>query len=137
MTGPISEEGVLRKLLQHLNAQAPSKRPTLSELEAMSEPVYIGRDGKEYIISREELRTVRGALDLLGIRDLKLPIVVLADSSFEQSSWRVEGELECALVLRLLGKINQDSSDRVFLYAPHVAALRRLLPTSTVILLMP
>ncbi len=137
MTGPISDEGVLRKLLQHLNAQAPFKRATLSELEAMSEPLYIGRDGKEYAISREELRTIRGALDLLGIRDIRIPIVVMADSSFEQSSWRIEGAAECALVLRLLGRINQDSSDRVFLYAPHVATLRRLLPTTTVVLLMP
>ena len=137
MTGPISDESVLRRLLQHMNSQAPSRRLTLSELLKMSDPHYVGRDGNEYVISVEELKSIRNRLDALGISDIKLPIVLMADSSLEQSSWRVEGESECALVLHILGRDSSNDKARTFLYAPHVAALRRLLPTATVCLMMP
>jgi uncharacterized protein (UPF0216 family) len=137
MTGSISEEGVLRKLLQHMNSQVPSKRMRLSELLAMPEPHYVGRDGSEYAISKEELKLIKEALDLLGIDDIRLPIVIMADSSHERSAWRVEGENECALVLHLLGKSGPETKSRIFLYAPHIAALRRKVPTATVCMLVP
>jgi len=137
MTGPISEEGVLRKLLQHMNSQVPSKRMRLSELLAMSEPHYVGRDGGEYAVSKEELKLIKEALGLLGVDDIRLPIVIMADSSHEQSAWRVEGENECALVLHLLGKSGPETKSKIFLYAPHVATLRRKVPTATVCMLVP
>ena len=137
MTGSISEESALRKLLQHMNSQVPSKRMRLSELLAMSEPHYVGRDGGEYAVSKEELKLIKEALDLLGIDDIRLPIVIMADSSHEQSAWRVEGEIECTLVLHLLGKSCSEIRSRVFLYAPHVAALRRKVPTASVCMLLP
>lgn len=137
MKGSISEEGVLRKLLEHMNSQVPSKRMRLSELLAMPEPHYVGRDGSEYAISKEELRLTKDSLDLLGIEDIKLPIVIIADSSQDQSAWRVEGETECALILHLLGKSNPERKDRIFLYAPHIATLRRMVPTVTVCMLVP
>ena len=133
----ISEEGVLRRLLEHVNSQVPSKRMRLSELLVMSEPHYIGRDGSEYAISKEELKLTKDSLDLLGINDIKLPIVIMADSSHEQSAWRVEGETECALVLHLLGKGNPERKERIFLYAPHMATLRRAVPTVTVCMIVP
>jgi len=137
MTGSISEEGVLRKLLQHMNSQVPSKRLRLSELLAMPEPHYVGRDGSEYAISKEELKLIKESLDLLGIDDIRLPIVIMADSSHEQSAWRIEGEVECTLVLHLLGKSGPELRSRVFLYAPHVADLRRKVPTASVCMLLP
>lgn len=137
MTGSISGEGTLKKLLQHMNNQVPSRRPKLSELLAMAEPHYVGRDGAEYLVSKEELRSVRAALDHLGIGDIRLPLILMADSSQQQSSWRVEGEVECALVLHLLGKANPERKDRVFLYVPLVAELRRIVPTTTVCMFMP
>jgi len=137
MKGAISEEGVLKKLLEHMNCQIPSKRIRLSELLVMSEPHYFGRDGVEYVISREELRMMKDSIDIIGVSDIKLPIVIMADSSHEQSAWKVEGEAECALVLHLLAKDNSDRKERVFLYAPHMAILRRKLPTATVCMLVP
>ena len=137
MTGPISEEGVMRKLLQHMNSQVPPRRISLSELLKMSEPHYVGRDGCEYTISTEELALIRGVTAKLGISDVKLPILLMADSSEGQSMWRVEGRSECALVLELLDKPNEEAKDRIFLYAPHVAQLRRKVPTATVCAFLP
>jgi len=137
MSGPISEEGVLRKLLQQMNRQAPSKRFRVSELLKMSEPSYVGKDGHNYSFSVDELRIVKDSLDSLGLDDVRLPIVLLADSSHEHSVWRVEGEIECALVCQLIGREFKEKRDRLFLYAPHVAMLRRRVPTCTVCLFMP
>ena len=137
MSGPISEEGVLRRLLQQMNRQAPSKRYRVSELLTMPEPCYIGKDGHDYSFSVVELRIIKDALDSLGLNDVRLPIVMLADSSHEQSVWRVEGETECALVSHLIGKELKEKTDKIFLYAPHVAILRRRVPTCTVCLFIP
>jgi len=137
MRGSISEEGVLRKLLEHMNSQVPSRRVRLSDLLAMPEPHYIGRDGAEYVISNEELELIKDSIVSLGMSDIKLPIVIIADSSQEQSAWRVEGESECALVLHLLERDNQERKERILLYAPHMAALRRKIPTATVCMLVP
>lgn len=137
MRGSISEEGVLRKLLEHMNSQVPSKRIMLSDLLVMSEPRYTGRDGTDYAVSREEIELIRDSIRSLGISDIKLPILIFADSSQEQSAWRIEGENECALVLHLLGKDNRERKERIFLYAPHIAALRRKVPTATVCMLVP
>lgn len=137
MNGSVSEDAVLRKLLEHMNRQCPSRQRRLSELLQMPEPAYVGRDGREYAISKEELILMKNSLDILGISDIRLPILIAADSSHEQSVWRVEGEAECALVLHLLEKESTERKEKIFLYAPHMAALRRRVPTATVCILMP
>jgi len=137
MSGPISDDGVLRKLLQHMNSQVPPKRMSLSELLRMSDPHYVGRDGCEYLISKDELALIKDTMAELGISDVKLPILLIADTGNEQSSWRVDGETECALVLRLLDKTGGGTKDRLFLYAPHIVCLRRKVPTATVCAFLP
>jgi uncharacterized protein (UPF0216 family) len=137
MVGSVSEEGVLKKLLQHMNSQVPSRRLRLTELLSMQDPHYVGRDGVEYAISKQEIGLIKDSLALLGISDIKLPILLMADSSNEQPAWKVEGEIECALVLHLLSKDSPETKDKIFLYAPHVATLRRLVPTATVCMFMP
>jgi len=137
MTSSIGEEGVLRKLLQQMNSQAPLKRRKLSELIEMKEPFYEARDGRRYDLAAEELTLIKSTLRDLGMDDIKLPIVIMADSGHEQSSWKVEGEPECALVSRLIGKAVGTRTDELFLYAPHLAVLRRKLPTVTVCIFLP
>ncbi len=133
----VSDERVLRKLLEHMNAQVPSKRIWLSELEQMAEPCYKSKDGREYAIDRSELATVREALRFLGMSDVKLPIVMFADSSYEVSTWRVEGREEVAVVSRIIDKPAMSDSEKVFLHGPHIAALRRKLPTATICVYVP
>ena len=137
MVASVSEEGVLRKLLQHMNSQVPSRRIRLSELLLAAEPHYVGRDESEYAISKQEIGLIKESLSLLRIGDISLPILLMADPGNEQSAWKVEGETECALVLHLLSKDSPEMKDKIFLYAPHVATLRRLLPTATVCIFLP
>jgi len=44
------------------------------------------------------LALIKDAMEMYGHWDVKLPILVTAESSQEQSTWKVEGEAECAVV---------------------------------------
>ena len=135
MHDTIGNEQVLRKLILQMNSSAPSRRIRLDTLLLMEKPEYDARDGRKYSISRTELLQIKEIADRKKILDMKLPIVLFADASFEQSVWRVDGEAECKLISEILGKEqNEDSIGRMLLYAPHLAELRRKLPTATVCL---
>jgi uncharacterized protein (UPF0216 family) len=129
--------GVLRKILQQINSQVPTKRISLRELLTMQEPGYTGRDGTKYVIAEEELSAVKDALTRRGHWDVKLPILLMAESSQEQSTWKVEGEVECAVVSQVLEREETGPRSPLYLYAPHIAALRRKLPTATACMFMP
>jgi uncharacterized protein (UPF0216 family) len=137
MNAGISEEGVLRKLLEQMNAHVPSRRQRLSVLLRMEEPHYVDRNGREMVIERTELELIRDALRERALADVKLPIILIADAGHAQSTWRVQGEDECAVVASILGRDARGTTDRLFLYAPHVAALRRKLPTATACIFVP
>jgi len=137
MSGGIGDESVLRRLILQMNAQMPSRRVSLRRLLDSAEPGYEGRDGAMYAIDPEELKMIVGIVAELGLYDVRLPIVLMADASHEQSTWRVEGRAECAIVSRLLGREPAEAKDRIFLYAPHVAILRRRLPTAIACAFMP
>lgn len=137
MSEGIGDESVLRRLIQQMNSQMPSRRLSLRALLAMPEPAYEGRDGARYAISVEELKLVSSIASELGLFDVRLPIVLMADASHDQSVWRVEGPAECAIISRIIGREMVGSKDRIFLYAPHMAVLRRRLPTATACAFVP
>lgn len=137
MSHGISGEGVLRKLLEQMNAHVPSRRRWLSELVQMDQPSYSDRSGREFVISKEELELIQRTLQARDRFDVKLPIVLIADSSMPQSTWRVEGEEECAVVAAILDRTEPEPSGRMFLYPAHVGELRRRLPTATTCIFVP
>lgn len=137
MSGGIGDESVLRRLIQQMNSKAPSRRLSLRELLEMPEPCYQGRDGERYSIGKDELKLISTLVTELGLPEIRLPIVLMADASYEQSVWRVEGRAECAIVSRMLGRECAEPKEKLFLYAPHVAALRRRLPTATTCAFVP
>ncbi|OGS41903.1 MAG: hypothetical protein A3K67_02145 [Euryarchaeota archaeon RBG_16_62_10] len=137
MSGGISEEGVLRKLVQQMNSRIPSRRCWLSELLTSEEPHYLGKDGSRFELDEQELRAVAKALAEIGERDVKLPILLIGDASQSKSVWRVEGNIECALLSHILGRQLGSDRERMFLYAPHLMTLRRKLPTTTACIFLP
>lgn len=137
MADGIADEGVLRKLVQHMNAQVPRSRRSLAELLRDPDPCYAGHDGREYVLATQELALIDSVLKELGVLDIKLPIVMFADSEQSMSVWRVEGEIECAVIAKVLDKPHAEGRAKLHLYGPHMSELRRKLPTTTVAMLMP
>ena len=132
MATGVSDERVLKKLIVQMNTALPSKRIWLSELVEKEEASYRGRDGREYVIEREELLVIRGILERAGLRDVRIPIPLFADSGQEQSAWRVEGPEECAIIAHVLGRDVRQTRDPTYLYLAHMSIIRRMLPTTTV-----
>ena len=137
MTSGISDEGVLRKLLQQMNSQIPVRRHSLRSLMTSEHPCYTGKDGREYAIEMGELSMVRSIIEGSGHFDVKLPILVMADARHEQPVWRVEGREECAVITGVLGRAADSEKSTLFLYGPHMAVVRRELPTTTVCMYLP
>lgn len=137
MSSGISEEGVLGKLIQQMNSRIPSKRYWLSELITSEDPHYLGKDGSRFELDDLELRAVTKALSEIGERDVRLPILLIGDASQSGSMWKVEGSVECALISSILGRPLGSDRERMFLYAPHLIALRKRMPTTTTCIFMP
>ena len=137
MSTGIAEEGVLRKLLQQMNAHLPSKRIRLSELLMSKEPSYADREGRKYVLREDELTKIQSIVRERGLGDIKLPIVIFAESSHERSVWRIEGRDECGVIAAVLARPPDPEVQRLFLYAPHLALLRKELPTTTVCMVGP
>ena len=137
MSSGISEGGVLRKLILQMNSRIPSKRYWLSELIASEDPHYLGKDGSRFELDDLELRAVTKALSEIGERDVRLPILLIGDASQSGSMWKVEGSVECALISSILGRPLGSDRERMFLYAPHLIALRKRMPTTTACIFMP
>lgn len=128
----ISDERVLRKLLTMMNSHIPSRRIALSELVGVSEPMIRSKTGSSYSLDPKELDLLHRTWKELGfVQELKIPIILMADSSRSCSSWRIDGKVDCAVIARLLGREWDSERDQMFLYAPHVSVIRKKLPTTT------
>lgn len=133
----ISNENVLRKLVQQMNKEAPARRLSVAELQKMDDPHYTDKDGHKYSISKQELALVKEGLRWHQVGDVRLPILLFAESSHERSTWRVEGKAECAVICYVLGRGLPEDRDKMFLYAPHVSSVRKKLPTATALMYLP
>jgi uncharacterized protein (UPF0216 family) len=136
MSGGIENEQVLQKLISQMNASSPRKRVWLSESLKLDRPCYEGRDGKRYYLDKAELMLIRGALERLGIFDIKLPIVLFGDPYSDQPCWRIETEEESRVVSEIIGH-HFIRDGKLTLYAAHLSELRRKLPTTTVCIFLP
>ncbi len=133
----IANDKVLGLLVQQLNSGLPRKRRLLSDLLKMPDPHYEGRDERRYVLDRRELELLREVVEDQGLRELEVPIVLMTDTSQEQSAWRVEDETECAVMMQILGRKMVRPTDRLVLYAAHLSVVRRKLPTTTVPMFIP
>lgn len=133
----MQEDAHIRKLLEIMNRHVPSKRVSLTEQLRQKETGYQGKDGVSYHIKRAELELLAGMLDELERNKLKLPIIIMTDTSDETGgAWKVMGRTEVKVVSAIVGR-EPEFPDRMRLFNPHVAKLRSVLPTATTTLFSP
>jgi len=129
-------ENVLRKLITSLNQHFPKSRMPLYDALRSERPVYTGKDGKEYSMSKEELVRISQTLPESRWHFLKVPIIIRGDSSGEASGWIVSGKDEC-VVLASISRKNlpaEKEACEMKIYMPHLMDIRRALPTTTVVM---
>jgi len=130
------DEATLQKLLLAMNQHLPKQRRPLSELLLEKEPRYYGKDGHSYRLDKSELVFIASLLDSLDKARLRLPILLMSDTSYEGGAWKVTGKVEARLISKILGR-EIDSEDEIRLYYPHLSEVRKKLPTTTTIMFMP
>ena len=133
----MQEDTQVRKLLEIMNRHVPSKRASLAELLRLKEAGYQGKDGVSYRIKRAELDLLAGMLEEPERNKLKLPIIIMTDTSDEAGgAWKVMGRIEVKIASAIVGR-EPEFPDQMRLFNPHVAKLRSVLPTATTTLFSP
>jgi uncharacterized protein len=130
------DERVLEKLFKNMNEHVPSQRPNLADLLVSSDPSYTGKDGRTYHLDREELMLIGANLDRWDWSRLKVPILLMTDTTYEHGCWKVMGRLEVRLISRLVNR-EPEREDEMRIFYPQLLEIRRLLPTTTNSMYMP
>ena len=101
----VREDSQLRKMFEIMNRHVPSKRISLAELRERPEAEYQAKDGVSYRIKKRELDYLAGMLTLEEQLRLKLPIIIMTDTSYGAGgAWKVLGKLEVKVVSRIVGR---------------------------------
>jgi uncharacterized protein (UPF0216 family) len=129
-------ERAVQSMLSSMNSHVPAKRATLAEMMEMKEPSYVGKDGTHYTIARAELDVIGSLIDPWEIDRVKVPLLLVTDTSYEQGQWKVIGKIETKIVSKLIGR-EPEKADEILVFYPHLRELREKLPTALVIMYMP
>lgn len=127
-------EGVyerLRKELSILGAHLPVERKSLRHLLGEERPHVICNDGTAHHFKRRELEYLAGILGAEGADGLLLPILIELTTSSGEASVACSGGAELKAIERILGMKPAVRGGKIILYRPQVAALRKVLRTST------
>jgi len=116
-------------LFADMNTDVPICRKTLAEVEREGLSTYCTRTGK---ISFDvgEIRTLCASATSAEKTCIRIPLMIYADVSSGQGTWKIEGNAEASVISKLLGKHLLCKSSLI-LYNPDMAKLRRMLPGLT------
>lgn len=130
------DERVMEKLLKSMNEHIPPKRKSLAAMLDEKEPFYEGRDGRRYVVSKEELEKLAACADPWDLDRIKVPILLMTDTSYGNGYWKVIGKAETRLVSRLIDR-EPEKDDVIVIFYPQLNDLRRRFPTTTNAMYMP
>ena len=133
----MQDDSQFRKLMEIMNRHVPSKRISLAELIRQKEAGYQGKDGVSYHIKRKELEMLASILEPGERERLKLPIIIMTDTTYEAGgAWKIMGKLEVQVVSRIVER-EPEFPDQMRLFHPHMVKLRSVLPTATTCMFAP
>jgi len=120
----------MQRLFTNMNQHVPVKRRTLQQLLQDSDPSYIGKDGRTYRIERKELEFLSELVDDEDSGRLKLPILIMTDTSYGDGYWKVIGTLEVKVLSKLIDRA-PEKEDEMRVFYPYLKEIRDKLPTAT------
>jgi len=123
-------------MVRDMNRHIPTSRRTLLDYIESGDDTYDTKDGQKGSIDRKEIEFLAERCTEIEKMRLRLPIFVGTDTSYAGGAWKIEGKIEVEVMSRLLNKrIHTD--DFLRLYYPDLKDLRKMLPTSIVVLFLP
>ncbi|MCE5297000.1 MAG: DUF61 family protein [Euryarchaeota archaeon] len=129
-------EGTLEKLFKNMNSHVPAIRPSLEALLQMDEPSYSDKNGRTYIVSRDELLDLSSFVDKWELSRVKVPILLMTDPNYESGRWKVIGRVETKAISRILNR-EPEKEDEILIFYPQMMMLRKRFSTVTNCFYMP
>ncbi len=126
----IFNERAMQRLFSNMNQHVPVKRRTLRQLLQDGDPSYVGKDGRTYRIDRKELQLLSELVDDEDQGRLKLPILIMTDTSYGDGYWKVIGTLEVRVLSQLINR-TPEKDDEMRVFYPYLKDIRDKLPTAT------
>jgi uncharacterized protein (UPF0216 family) len=126
----------MQSLLSSMNSHVPTKRSSLADLLDMEHPYYEGKDGTKYDIDPKELKLIASLVDPWDIDRIKIPLLLVTDTGYEQGQWKISGKLETKIISKLI-KREPEKPDEILIFYPHLKELLKLLPTTLLVMYMP
>jgi uncharacterized protein (UPF0216 family) len=130
------EKKISIKFLQTLNRHLPKKRKTLKELLTEDKPGIKSLDGSTHFFDKNELKKIASIIPEWEHDKLRLPVYLEMSSSMERGAIRISGRLDCRIMNSILHEGEKpekrtEERDSLTIYYPHLAEIRRELPTTT------
>ncbi len=127
----------LKSELRVVNAHLPSKQKPLSDLLDEEYPHILCCDGSTHLFRRKELKYLAGLLDADEQKELLLPILIEVSATEGEMAVICPGAVEEKAISKVLDMPVTRRQDRVVIYKPQLAILRKLLRTTTQYLFHP
>jgi len=141
MTDGLSYEKMLQECLKSelkvVNAHLPGKQKALSELMDEEYPHVLCRDGSSHLFKRKELDYLSGLLTEAERKKLFLPMLIEVRAAGDEMSLICRGGVEEKVISSVLDMPATRRGDKVVIYKPQLAEIRKRLRTTTQYLFAP
>jgi len=141
MTDGLSYEKMLQECLKSelkvVNAHLPGKQKALSELMDEEYPHVLCRDGSSHLFKRKELDYLSGLLTEAERKKLLLPMLIEVRAAGDEMSLICQGGVEEKVISSVLDMPATRRGDKVVIYKPQLAEIRKRLRTTTQYLFAP
>jgi len=121
----------LKGELRVLNAHLPCEQKPLSALLDDKYPNVVCNDGSTHLFKRKELEYLASMLDADEQKTLLLPMLIEVNSGQDEMAVICRGEAEGKIVSKILDMPVTPKQQRIMIYKPQLALLRKPLKTTT------
>ncbi len=127
----------LRGELRVLNAHLPCEQKTLSDLLGEEYPNVVCNDGSTHLFKRKELEYLASMIDTDEQEALLLPILIEVNPGQGEMAIICRGEVEEKVISEILDMPVTSKQERIMIYKPQLALIRKPLKTTTQYLFSP
>ena len=121
----------LRGELRVLNAHLPCEQKLLSDLLSEKYPNVVCNDGSTHLFKRKELEYLAGMLNPDEQGALLLPMLIEVNQGQGEMTIICRGEVEEKVISKILDMPVTPEQQRITIYKPQLALLRKPLKTTT------
>jgi len=123
--------------LRVLNAYLPCEQKSLSNLLGEEYPNVVCNDGSTHLFKRKELEYLASLLDTGEQKALLLPMLIEVNPGQGEVAIVCQGKVEKKVISKILDMPITTKQERIMIYKPRLALIRKLLKTTTQYLFAP